>query len=1302
MADKSYFNVHSSGGLITRQFIDRLSEDNPNEDHVKSSSFRLSSDDDPLSSTELENEIALHWQSLKDRYSKYYLLLREMNVSKARRLWLEPLMESLGFKPIYQKSNIEIEGTEMSFDLSHRGWEGDDAPVIHLVAPSQDLDEKEGTGRGAKTPHDKLQLYLNVSDDKWGIVTNGIHLRILRKFYHTYTKGFIEIDVENIFEERSFTDFRTLYRFAHASRFIPQEDDECILESFYQRSLASGVKVGDDLRQNVKKAIEVLGNGFLDNELREQLVDEPELTKMYYNEVLHVIYRLLFLLYAEQRGMLPMRNSIYADSYSITKLRDKAEIPDHYDSNVDLWKGLQITFRLIREGNEDLEVFGYNGSLFHATKLDIIHDKDCKNSDLLEAIKNLTLYESEGVTQRISYLDIGVEEIGSIYESLLDYEPRILSEDLWVDDEHFPSGEFFLDPRGAKRKSTGSYFTPQTLVNQLINSALEPVVEERLKSIGREEAILGIKVCDPATGSGAFLIAANNYLATRLAKVRTGMDYPPVKDVNIAKRDVLQHCMYGVDVNPMAVELAKVSLWINAAVEDRPLNFLDHHLKCGDSLVGTSMKLIERGLPEDAYSLSKLKGEVKERAKELRTTIRQEKKGDSIRLLSSYDIPEDEYVRDHRALEEISEEDSRDIEKKKEFYERIRDSAAWTHRKLLYDMWTSAFFWPLEKKDLKAPTQTTIRTMMTGDSQNSVQSEVITKTMELSEEHKFFHWELEFPDVFSGEDPGFDCVLGNPPWDVLQAEEQKFFTGKDEDVAAASGSKRKKLIKNLTENNPDLYYKWTYHKDTIDNKNNFFKVCGRFNRTAKGKLNLYPLFAEHNINIINTKGRTGIVLASGIATDYYNQDFFQSIVEKKQLASLYDFENREGIFPAVHRMYKFSLLTLTGERLPAQKANFAFYLTNLDQLQEEERHFTLTKDEIELLNPNTKTCPIFRSKKDAELTKKLYRKHPVLIKENEIGDDENPWGVSFKQGLFNMTSDSHLFRTEDELLEEDYELDGNIFVKGEERYLPLYEGKMIWHYDHRFSTFEGIRTQDTRDTTPDEYQDVRWEPKPRYWIKNKIDHVLSDWNIGYLIAIRRFGGPGNMRNAVCSLIPRSGTGDNLTLVFSDTFQSAKKLSTFVFQFDAYITDYMLRNKLGGVMINQYHVEQIPIIPFNRLNMILSDKLINLIQSNVLHLSYTSFSLKPFAEDLGYDGPPYEWDPEERRELKAELDAIVAHLYGVTREELDYILGTFPIVKKHDMKEFGEYRTKELILKYYDEYEGKIELPDENDDKTLED
>ncbi len=419
----------------------------------------------------------------------------------------------------------------------------------------------------------------------------------------------------------------------------------------------------------MRQAIETLGNGFLDGALIHPLQADPQQCRHYYAEILHIIYRILFLLFAEQRGMLPHVGApledLYRAQYSITALRTRAEgdIP-RQDDFTDLWEGLKVTFRMVREGVPDLGVFGYDGMLFEDDQTLLLkglgmnrqrHDDPlspapllpcppaplaCRNSDLLHAIRALTLIEREGVLQRISYADLGVEELGSIYESLLDFTPRVSTALESVDGREIPAHTFFLDPRGAERKTTGSYYTHPSLVNELIKSALLPVARDRLAQAGLpvidedaigeattglltdyaaltdaqraagEKALLSLKVCDPAAGSGHFLVKANNVLGAELARIRTGDEYPTEDQVQAAKRDVLAHCIYAVDLNPMAVELCKVSLWINASVRDKPLSFLDHHIKCGNSLIGATadelqeeirkhwVKFIEHDLPE--------------------------------------------------------------------------------------------------------------------------------------------------------------------------------------------------------------------------------------------------------------------------------------------------------------------------------------------------------------------------------------------------------------------------------------------------------------------------------------------------------------------------------------------------------------------------------------------------------------------------------------------------------------------------------------------------------------------------------
>ncbi len=774
MKEKSQFHVHTSGGLLSRQFIEKLRAQDCKEQYAKPATFSIQGEASPRPA-ELDARVHEAWKNLLGRWHGISLSVKKYDISRARQKWILPFLEELGFKPRYLKKDTMLlkddGGKQEGFDLSHRGGDWTNAPIIHTVPPSQDLDERISQGRGSKSPHDTLQIYLNHSkDEKWGIVTNGILFRVLRQYHHVYTKGYVEFDLEGIFEERLFSDFLALYRLAHPSRFVRDEKGLCPLEHFYKVSLAAGEKIGDKLRGNVKKAIEVLGNGFLTRELALELSQDTEKAREYYQEVLHVIYRVMFLMFAEQRGMLPSRDSLYASAYSMTRMRERSEKAKRKDRHKDLWQALLTSFKLIKEGVEDpeskMKIFGYNGSLFDDDKISTLKDHHCENTHILEAVSCLTTFEQDKTRQRISYVDLGVEEIGSIYESLLDFTPRVAEEDTVVEGKTYTKGKFFLDPRGAARKSTGSYYTNPKLVNELIKSALKPVMEDRLKVVeDKVQALLSLKVCDPAMGSGAFLIAATNFLGKELAKIRTGTEYPSEKEERRARRDVLQHCIYGVDLNPMAVELAKVSLWIDACVADMPLNFLDHHLKCGNSLIGATPELLKKGIPTEAYSLKGTKGRTKELVKQIRKMNKEQLKEKVTRIDADFWEKKEKDVEiseefDH--LADLPEFSSLDVEKKKLEYQELTEKRAYQRKKFAANAWTAAFFWPVDEIEdvTEALTQADFDSLNTllGDKEKQ------QKVEELAEKHRFFHWHLEFPDVFIGEKKGFDCFLGNPPF----------------------------------------------------------------------------------------------------------------------------------------------------------------------------------------------------------------------------------------------------------------------------------------------------------------------------------------------------------------------------------------------------------------------------------------------------------------------------------------------------------------------------------------------------------
>jgi hypothetical protein len=900
-------HISTSGGLLTSSFVESLRSERCNQPGTATETFAPRPGAAAPRPQELANNLGAAWELLLEKWDSVRARVKEMDVSTVRSRWLQSFFDVLDYDLVYQRRDLLITdgADELRFPLSHRGWEGDGAPIVHTVAPKQSLDAR-AEGRGGRSPHDLLQFYLNRSQDRWGVVTNGLFVRLLRDFHHTYTRGYIEFDLENIFESRSFADFRALYRLLHASRFVPTGEDGIPLERFYSASQAAGVAVGTRLEENVRRAIEALGNGFLSTAQAEDVPREEAALRAFYSEVLVVIYRILFLLFAEQREMMPGRNSLYAEEYSIAALRDRAArgVPLR-DAHGDLWEGLRVTFHMVEKGVPELGIPSYNGMLFDESRTPLLNRLSCPNSALLAAVRDLTLVEKGGVSQRISYADLGVEEIGSIYEQLLDFAPRVATVSEQVENRRVAGGEFFLDPRATTRKESGSYYTHPRLVNLLIGSALKPVTEERLRAAGddrtaRERAILDLKVCDPACGSAHFLVAATNYLGQELAKVRAGDEYPPEQVVRLARRDVLSHCIYGVDVNPMAVELAKVALWINCAVKDLPLNFLDHHIKCGNSLIGATPALMAAGVPDAAFE--PVEGDDRRVALAIKRRNREERAGNRTLLFDSDGVL-GHLAAEYRDLDGLAETDGGAVHRKADRYSVLIQSKGYQQAKAIADAWCAAFFWPITNAYDPVPTHETFCRLQ--EQPFLVSPSLKQQIEELADRHRFFHWHLEFPEVLM-DSTGFDCMLGNPPWERIKLQDQEFFATRDARIAnAPNKAARQRLIDQLPSTNPSLAREFQAARHGAEAQSKFVRQSSRFPLTAVGDVNAYALFAEQFRNLVGAAGRAGLLCPTGIATDDSTKAFFGDLTEKRSLVGLADFENRESLFPGVHRSYKF-------------------------------------------------------------------------------------------------------------------------------------------------------------------------------------------------------------------------------------------------------------------------------------------------------------------------------------------------------------------------------------------------------------
>ena len=1332
-----FYSVRISGGLLTEEFLNNLAR------------------------PEALKEVGLSPAELEEKFLTLFSLYERVRplefpeVSQAREAWLIPFFRVLGFEPVYNRAHLQLE--EQTFAISHRGWNQEEAPPLHLVL--QDLDEK--LAYRSKSPHGLLQAYLNLHPEQaWGLVANPREVRLLGRYYHVSTPGYVAFYLAELFEaprEAALREFQVLYLLLSKSRF-QQAQGETPLDRYRRLAREVGVRAKEALKKGVVRALEALGNAFLNEGLRAEY-QSPERLQAYHQELLRLVYRLLFLFYAEQRKLIPHQGRlswVYEREYSLLALRERAaRLRFQRDDQTDLWAKLLLTFRLVHEGDEALGVPALNGELFAPESIATLtqRGRPPKNSELLEAIRHLAFVEREGALERVNYRDLEVEEIGHVYEEILALSPRLVE------------GRYSLESHLLERKSSGSYYTPRELVQLVVQEALAPVLEERLKAAGEDleaqaQALLSLRVIDPAMGSGAFLISALEYLAQRLAELRQKAN--PQSDFarlyEEARHEVAARCLFGVDLNPMAVELAKLSLWIAAAARGRPLSFLDHHLKVGNSLVGAPRDFLEMGIPKEAYKREGVPAEV---VKSLSFT---KKPGKTPLALDNPPPP---------PPLDYEEKTVQDVEKKRRLYTQWRQSEAVQKWERLADYWVAAFYlrptpavrlpdaqglnWLAQQAGHASLAQWENSTYLSPPTLAAIQS--------AKARHRFFHWWLEFPEVL--EQGGFDVLLGNPPWEQLQFDDREFFTTTRPDIADAPNmAKRKAMIDRLRLEDPPLWHAYAEAQAEVKSTQVYVHYCNRFPLTSYGRINLAPLFAELCRELLNEEGRTGLIVPTEIATGAFNQYFFSDVVARGELAALYDFENREGIFPGVHRSYKFALLALRGQA-KREPARLAFFLTRPEELEDPTRTFSLTPEDFALLNPNTKTCPVFRTRQDAELTKKIYRRVPVLWREaqevpnlpeggllpytapltpgTKVLPEENPWGVRFLL-MFMMNTDSDLFRTRKELEARGFRLVGNRFVGEKEVYLPLYEAKLFWHYDHRFATFAG---KDTRDVELEEKRDPAFLPLPRYWVNSREARERlqeKGWIKPWLIGFRRITNATNERTMVASFLPLDGAGDSVFFILP-TFAKAPLAIVLLANLDCLPLDYVARQKVGGTNLNFHYVKQFPILPPSAYG----PEDLRFIVPRVLELAYTAWDLAPLAQDVWeeadeglreairawvagarlhpdappewvetpYPFPPFVWDEERRARLRAELDAYYARLYGLSRKQLRYILDprdltekelqdilsdfeevedpldekayrkrmekstfpgeTFRVLKDKDMKRYGEYRTRRLVL-----------------------
>ncbi len=1207
-----------------------------------------------------------------------------------------------------------------------------------LPLDSRDPNDNAKSG----SPHAQVLRYLATADSvsdgriRWGILTNGGVWRLYDHRARPRATAYFESNLAEILDTGDEDGLRTFYLLFRRNSFISQQGDTA---SFLETALAEGRRYEERVAQDLSEAVfkKVFPN------LVQALANasDRELPKVR-EAALTFLYRLLFLLYAEDRGLLPVNDSRY-DDYGLRKrVRDDVArriaqgdafsgvASSYYDH-------LTTLFGLIDKGDASIGLPPYNGGLFATDAAPLL--KEVRLPDLIVApiVDFLSHIETPQGRRFVNYRDMSVQQIGSIYERLLEREP--------VEDG---AGNIEIRPNPYARKDSGSFFTPQELVDLIIDRTLKPLVEERirafedksrelksdrrsraermaeLRKLDRAEAILDLKVLDPAMGSGHFLVSAVDFLSDyiadaieyapavpewldggyesplveRIAAIRTEIlhrageshwviDEAQLTDQAIIRRMVLKRCIYGVDKNPLTVELAKVSLWLHSFTVGAPLSFLDHHLRCGDSLVG--MRVQDAG-PE----LNRLGG----------------------LFASSVIAGAEKATEGMQLIEEMSDADISEVQESATLFvdvEKATEDLRGVLDVLSGMRWITAGLGAKERRAVESPLvailshepEQSFNLLATGidpaDSGSTGDgrmvlleaSEFWDNAKSIADDERFLHWEAAFPGVWQGwqdEHPagGFDAVIGNPPWDRIKLQEVEWFAARLPEVALApTAAARKTAIQRLRDERNSLADEFDAAKQRADNQGQLVRESGHYPLLGGGDINLYSLFVERAMGLIKPDGLVGLLTPSGIYADKTAADFFKSVSTAGRVAGLFDFENKKIFFKDVHASFKFCALIFGGEKRRFDNTECSFFLHGTETIKDPERCFPLAPKDFAKVNPNTGTAPVFRTKRDAEITRRIYESHRVLV-DRSRSRPRRAWPVYYRT-MFHMTNDSHLFRTAAQLEAEGfYPVLDNRWRKGEELYLPLYQGRMISLFDHRANSIR-VNPESTHnpylseEVTEAQHADPEFVPQSQYWVPSESVSGKFGGDLNYALAFRDIARSTDARTMIATLIPPVGAGNKVPLLLPlDSSFDSGSVACLTANLNSVVFDYVVRQKIQGTQLNWYIVEQLPVITPDGYDREFGNTTARvLVRDHVLRLTYTANDMIPFARDLGYDGPPFIWDEEERRHLRARLDALYFHLYGLSREDAEYVLSTFPIVRREDVKQFGKYRTRDLILAY---------------------
>lgn len=1242
-------------------------------------------------------------------------------------------------------------------------------------------------------PSSQMLRYLSRADVmsdrqiKWGMLTNGAVWRLYWQDARSRAEDFFEIDLAAILGIAGTQPSLDCYEPDHGLKlfyllfgraaFLPQPWD-AEFRTFHAIALSEARRYEEAVSQSLGQRVfdevfPALANALAASDLQVQKTPRGLHNRAYLEEVreatLVLLYRMLFVLYAEDRALLPIHDPRYRD-YSLRVIRD--DIADKRDkggvfSNTagNYWARLTELFIIISDGDDAVGMPAYNGGLFDRARAPLLARIRVPDAKLASVIDALARRTEDFLRAPINYRDLSVSHLGGIYERLLEY--NLADAD----------GKLVARPASFARKVSGSYYTHDDLVKLILNESVGRLVKEKratfaqlldsyakrktlknyewdaLTDVDPAAQLLELKICDPAMGSGHFLVALVDWLADevllamqevdtlvnampwaalwveqgrphtspvagRIADIRrrilkTGiehgwaLDERQLDDRHIVRRMILKRVIFGVDKNPMAVELAKVALWLHTFTVGAPLSFLDHHLQCGDSLHGEKLDAVREGL---------LAFGVLFQGAELDRLEIAAKSLEAVADLTDTSIAE---AHESKRLADSAREQVAPIHGLLNFWRALRWLIpGWPDRqRRAVGRSTVEGLTSTERviSELFSDRYNLVGVIQTGSIEGDGETitavnALLQDAATLAREERFFHWHTAFPNVWRGSDGGFDAVIGNPPWDRIKLQEVEWLAERDLTIARQPrASDRKRLIAELERKRAPLWQDYLAASERAVQQARVVRDSGDYPLLGGGDVNLYSLFVERATALVQPQGIVGLITPSGIAADKGASAFFRTLVENEaesgaHLAALLDFENKKVFFPDIHASFKFCALVFGGEALRFTQAKCAFFLHSVDELVEPERVLELSGADFLRVNPNTGAAPIFRTRRDAELTTQIYARHPVLV-DRSSGVEQKVWPVRYVT-MFHMTNDSGKFITRAELVKQGWQpaplnrwtrFVSPLPQAGEEAgereafAVPLYVGRMIHHYDHRASSVtvneENLHNAAlSENLTAGAKADPNVFPEPQYWVAES--DVPAGKYFAWALAFRDIARATDSRTMISAFVPHHACGNKLPMLVPISAIDAASLTLLAANLNSFALDFVVRQKVQSTSMNWFILEQLPVIaPADFEQSIGGVNIADFIRAEVLALTYTAHDMAAFARDLGYVDagdavkPPFVWNADDRAHRMARLDALFMHLYGLSEADADYILSTFPIVREKDLAAYGRFRTRDLILAY---------------------